>query len=197
MNFSKFLGGKPKEKLFFDAIKNGDLDTIRDTLQRQPEMLHWHLDHNRAGPLLTALQADQKAAFDLLLELGAPPNENSFTGLSGLLHISVSAAHVACIKGRLDYLHNLVKHGGSVYHDEDIDQAPGKFRSALASEVSAAEKNRDAFMKANPDHPSTVRYKEKRRAFEPKKKNDKKTPGRPKPHRMTQTARNTLGSNLY
>ena len=68
----------PEETAFFLAIKRGDLETIRSLAATSPDLLRARDTGEFGGtPLNVAVFKHDRAVIDLLLELGADPNDQS------------------------------------------------------------------------------------------------------------------------
>lgn len=90
---------------FFDQVRQGDLEGVRDSLRAHPQWLGAR-DPRGSTPLILAAYYDRREVVKFLLAQGAPVDERDGSGNTALMGV--------CFKGYLEMAEILIGAGASV-----------------------------------------------------------------------------------
>ncbi len=90
---------------FFDAIRQGDLETISSLGEKNPD-LYGSRDSRGSTPLILAAYYNREATVDYLLQKGVPVDEKDGAGNTALMG--------CCFKGYLGIARKLIQAGADV-----------------------------------------------------------------------------------
>lgn len=118
----------PSVSEFMDAVKENDLEGVRERLSKDPQLLH-SFDHREFGstPLNLAVSRDLRRMAEALLEAGADPERKSEWWAGGF-----TALHTAIDRGNREMAQRLIDLGAQVdVHTAAALGKLGRLRSIL------------------------------------------------------------------
>ena len=115
-------------KDIFDAAAEGDIDCLRQILERDPEAVHRHCPYSKdsGSPLLEAVSYNQGKAVCLLLEKGA--------SLAATDYARSTPLHRATFDSHLEILKILIDHKANINAQDHFGDTPlhGTVRNAFS-----------------------------------------------------------------
>ena len=99
------------EETLYDAVRNGDVETVKKALQSKPEWLE-HRDGRGSTPLLLSTYYGHKELSEFLLSSGADINVEDSAGNTPLMGV--------CFKGYPELVELLIEHGAEVNHQSTM-----------------------------------------------------------------------------